>query len=201
MSSPEFYTVNRNTSIEHRVKDSLFIAHLSPAPSRDDAEKYIAEIREKYADATHNCFAYRIGTDDQSIYRFDDDGEPGGSSGRPILQAMEGRALTDAVIVVTRYFGGTKLGVGGLVRAYSGAAFVAMDAAEFLPILRKIELQLHYDFNDTGTVHNVLAHYNAKILETTYANSVFIKIQVLEDQKAEIMQELIDRTRGRIHIQ
>lgn len=197
---PDFYTVDRQYSAEHRVKDSLFIAHLAPAANRENAEKFITKKRQEYADATHNCFAYRIGKADQCEYRFDDDGEPGGSSGRPILQAMQGRELSNAVIVVTRYFGGTKLGVGGLIRAYGGAAFVCIDAAKLVPVIPEILLQLQFSYDFTGTVHHILNHQQCPILSTDYAENVVLKIKVLKAQRALLEQKLLDATRGQIKI-
>ena len=197
---PLYYTITQNYSCEHRVKDSLFIAHLAPTPSREEADQFITKIREKHNDATHNCFAWRIGHADQCEYRFDDDGEPGGSSGRPILQAMEGRQLGDAVIVVTRYFGGTKLGVGGLIRAYSGAAFVVMDAARFVPVIAKTRLMIIFDFDQTGPVHNILSQFGAKIIDTSYSQKVSLTCEISADQEDDLTRQLTDASRGKVQL-
>ncbi len=197
---PDFYTIDKHYSVEHSVKSSLFIAHLAPAADRGAAEGFIDKKRREYADATHNCFAFRLGKADQCDYRFDDDGEPGGSSGRPILQAMQGRRLSNAVIVVTRYFGGTKLGVGGLIRAYGGAAFLCIDTAELLPVIPEITLQLLFSYDFTGTVRNLLKQNDCTILNTDYSETVRMEIKLIKERQAALRQQLMDATRGQIKI-
>ncbi|KAA3613958.1 MAG: YigZ family protein [Calditrichaeota bacterium] len=199
--SPDYFTVSQNLSLEHRVKDSLFIAHLSSAPNRQTAEKFINKIRVEFSDANHNCFAYRIGKEDRCDYRFDDDGEPGGSSGRPILQAMESRKLSDAVIVVTRYFGGTKLGVGGLIRAYGGAAFICIDAADLQPVIPKVILKIQFDYDFTGAIHNLISQFDGVIKTTDYSDFINLEVEIMKDRRASIVQKLTDATRGKIRIQ
>lgn len=199
-SSCRYLIPGTTLSVEHRVKDSLFIAHISPSKSREVAEAFVDEIRQKYADATHNCFAYRIGAGDQAEYRFDDDGEPGGSAGRPILQAIESRNVGDVTVVVTRYFGGTKLGVGGLIRAYSGAAFVTLDQIELVEIVPTKRLSISFEFNSTGIIHTILHTRSISILETKYDDKVEISVNVEDDKIEELSLALVDGTRGKVEI-
>ncbi|MCA9739293.1 MAG: YigZ family protein, partial [Gemmatimonadetes bacterium] len=122
-------TVARAVRVEiPRIKGSRFIADLVPVSDAAQADAAVDAARAAFPDARHHCFAWRVGARGDT-FRFGDDGEPAGSAGRPILQHLEGLDVTDAVLVVTRYFGGTKLGVGGLIRAYGGAAAAALEAA------------------------------------------------------------------------
>jgi len=115
---------------EERVKDSRFIATAAPVSDEKEANTFISEIKKEFHDASHNCSAWRIGRGNKSIYRYNDDGEPSGTGGRPILKAIEIRELSDICVVVTRYFGGTKLGTGGLSRAYGQLATELLKKSE-----------------------------------------------------------------------
>ncbi|MDR0927724.1 MAG: YigZ family protein [Ignavibacteria bacterium] len=122
MSEPDYYyTIEDTATAEIKIKGSKFIGYAAPATDKDSAVAYLDAIRSKHFDATHNCFAYQIGCDGND-FRSSDDGEPSGTAGKPILLAIKKYEVSDIIVVVTRYFGGTKLGVGGLIRAYSDAA-------------------------------------------------------------------------------
>lgn len=135
---------------ELEAKRSRFLARAIPIESADEALAWLARVADPQA--THNCWAYRIG----SAYRSSDDGEPGGSAGRPILAAIEGQGLDRVMVVVTRWYGGTNLGVGGLVRAYGGAAAECLRTASRRPIVAWAEAELACDFAHSGAVHGLL---------------------------------------------
>ena len=124
-----YFTIKDVQRAEIKIKSSKFIATVSSVNSLDNAIDFLSKIRAEFFDATHNCFAYRIGWDG-STFRASDDGEPSGSAGKPILFSIQKFDVSDVIVVVTRYFGGTKLGVGGLVRAYSDAAELALEKCE-----------------------------------------------------------------------
>lgn len=137
---------------EDVIKGSRFIARAHPAPDVEAAERVIREISSAHADATHNCWAYRIG----DVYRFSDDGEPGGTAGRPMLEVLSQRGLDRVAAVVTRYYGGTKLGAGGLVRAYGGTLAKALDTATVREVKPRVALRVHVPFAYLDVVHRLL---------------------------------------------
>ncbi|MFQ5771632.1 MAG: IMPACT family protein, partial [bacterium] len=140
----EYYSIISETTAELTIKRSKFIAHASPTSATQSADKYIAAISKQFQDAKHNCFAYKIGTGDAASFRFSDAGEPSGTAGRPILRAIENRNLTNVVVVVSRYFGGIKLGAGGLSRAYHSAALTVLDKANIIEYHPRIIFSLKF---------------------------------------------------------
>ena len=133
------------------VRHSRFLAQAAAAGSTGDAMAFLAEVAD--ADATHNCWAYRVGAE----YRSSDDGEPAGTAGRPILAAIDGQGFDQVVVVVIRWYGGIKLGAGGLVRAYGGVAAECLRTASRRPLIAMRELELQAGFEDIGAVHAALA--------------------------------------------
>ena len=160
------------------------------------AEAFIERVRAEFASATHNCWAYRVGPAGEA-FRSSDAGEPSGSAGRPILLQIEGHDLTDTAVVVTRWFGGTKLGVGGLMRAYGGAAGQTLDRApvETVVVTRRIEVEHPYDCS--GAVQGLLAARRLEPTESDYGAAVKLVLEVPERDLAEFTRELLDRTAGR----
>ncbi|MCZ7543606.1 MAG: YigZ family protein [Anaerolineae bacterium] len=137
MTTPDRYPIPAATiRVEERIVNSRFIATIGPADTVESAQAFIQAIREEFADASHNVYAYKIGYGASVTESTTDDGEPSGTAGRPALAVLHGADIGDVVIVITRYFGGTKLGTGGLVRAYSGMVRAALDA---LPVTEKVE--------------------------------------------------------------
>ena len=128
MASASYKTLMKRGSDEFIINKSRFIGHGAPVETEEDALAFLADIRKKYADATHNCYAYIIGRN-MGVMRYSDDGEPGGTAGMPIIEVMKNRGVVNACVVVTRYFGGVLLGAGGLVRAYTQGAVTAIDAS------------------------------------------------------------------------
>ena len=147
-------------------------------------------------DARHHCFAWRLGTDD--AIRSSDDGEPGGSAGRPILAQIAGHDLHHVVVVVTRYFGGTKLGVGGLMRAYGGAAGKALDRATIQEVEEMTSVFVEHSYDDTNAVHNTLSNLGLAVLNTEYGEGARLEVEVAVDKADELRRELTDRTGGRV---
>ena len=195
-----FFTLAAACSAETRVKDSRFIAWLTPAQSRAQAEELLAARAKEFSDATHNCYAYRLGMEEQLLAYANDAHEPAGSAGRPMLQVLESRKLTNVLAVVTRYFGGTKLGVGGLMRAYSGAVQAVIEAATLLPFIRKSSLQLTYQYADSANVESVLRKFEAHVLANDFGLEVQRRIEVRAEQTEEFAFELNERCAGRVRI-
>ncbi|MDZ7702906.1 MAG: YigZ family protein [Trueperaceae bacterium] len=147
-----YLTLAAAVRLEDVIKGSRFIAHARPVPDVTSAERVTEEISTTHADATHNCWAYRIG----DVYRFSDDGEPGGTAGRPMLEVLTQRGLDRIVAVVTRYYGGTKLGAGGLVRAYGGTLAKALDTAIVREVKPRVALSVHVPFAHLDVVHRLV---------------------------------------------
>lgn len=174
------------------IKKSRFLAQAAPVASTAAALAFVQQVAD--ATATHNGWAYRIGQD----YRFNDDGEPGGTAGRPILQAIEGQGMDRVVVVVTRWYGGIKLGAGGLVRAYGGTAAECLRRAERRPIVSMARLGLHCDFAELSLLKGRLKDWQADIHSETFdADGVQLQLQLPASRVAEAQARISDISRGR----
>lgn len=183
------------TPVRHAldVKHSRFLAQAAPVADGAAALDFVRQAGD--AQATHNCWAWRIGGD----YRSSDDGEPAGTAGRPILAAIDGQGLDRVVVVVTRWFGGIKLGAGGLVRAYGGVAAECLRLAPRQPIVVQAALALACTFEDIGTVHAALAAHSAdKLGEDYLAEGVRMNLRLPADRVGALKTRLRDATRNRI---
>lgn len=185
--------------VENVIKDSRFIATAGPAATVEEARAFIEDIRNRYRDATHNAWAFVIGIGDTAERGMSDDGEPGGTAGQPILARIEGSGIGDLVIVVTRYFGGTKLGTGGLVRAYGGTAGLAIEALDLVRRVRMHKFELtgvHYSYY--GHIRNLLDLHGGRILDESFGEAVSMRLEVPLDHVEAFVRELRDRTTGDI---
>lgn len=177
------------------VRHSRFLAHAGPAASPDVAMAFIAAVRQD--DATHNCWAYRVG--DQ--YRSSDDGEPSGTAGRPILAAIDGQGLDQVVVVVARWFGGIKLGAGGLVRAYGGAAAQCLRTASRRPLVRLRGLQVRAGFDDIGAVHAAIQAHGATPLDECFdSDGLTLRLMLPQEAVDTLTERLRNATRDRVRI-
>lgn len=188
-------------SSEHEIepiKGSRFIGFAVPIDSDDEAIAAVEQIKTRYPDARHWCWAYQLR--EQQRTRFNDDGEPGGSAGKPILAPIVGRDLLNCLVVVVRYFGGVKLGVGGLVRAYSQAANAVLDNAHIIEVVPKITLQLTYGYDETAHVATALAGLQLLEENAQYTDRVQSTLQVVPDAVDETMAQLTNYTGGKAQI-
>lgn len=181
-----------------KVKGSRFWATIDRCATVEAALSLVDEVRARWPDATHHCWAWR--GDGRDTWRYADDGEPSGSAGKPILSAIDGRALTDVAVVVTRYYGGTKLGVGGLIRAYGGCAAAALDAGDvvFVPDTTSIIITHPYDLS--GPVQSVLTAHGQAAAEADYGAEVRVQIVVPDAEVEAFVLALRERCAGRAHI-
>jgi putative IMPACT (imprinted ancient) family translation regulator len=178
---------------ETPIKHSRFIVHAGPAASVEAAMTFIATASE--IGATHNCWAWRVG----EAFRSSDDGEPGGSAGRPILAAIDGAGLDQVAVVVTRWYGGIKLGVGGLVRAYGGCTASALREAPRLPLQTMATLAVACSFDDLGHVHAALAAFGAEKHDASFdAAGARLIVHLPADQADALKNHLRDATRDRV---
>ncbi len=180
---------------EIEIKHSRFLALAAPVTRPDAALGFLAEVGDPAA--THNCWAYRIG----ELYRSSDDGEPAGTAGRPILSAIDGQGFDQVVVVVTRWYGGIKLGAGGLVRAYGGCAAECLRTATRRALIAYIECTLEFGFADTGAVHDALAVHAAQKLDEQFtAAGVRLRLRLPADRLEAIGEHLRDATRDRVRL-
>ena len=180
-----------------KIKGSRFITTVRPVSSRAEVDAFLEAMREEFRDATHNCYAFRLGDDPQNM-RYSDDGEPSGTAGRPILAEIDGRGLTDVAAVVTRYYGGTKLGTGGLMRAYGGAAAETLDLAEIVERLVVDSLVLRFDYGLTGPIQGVLTAQNLEPVRADYGSEVEMELAVPIARTATVRAELVEATGGSV---
>lgn len=177
------------------ARHSRFLARAAPVESADAALAFLADVGDPAA--THNCWAYRIG----AAYRSSDDGEPAGTAGRPILAAIDGQGFDRVMVVVIRWYGGIKLGAGGLVRAYGGTAAECLRTAPRLPLVALTELTVQAAFEDLGALHAALAaHLAEKLDETFTASGVELHVRLPADQADPLKTRLRDATRDRIRV-
>jgi uncharacterized YigZ family protein len=187
--------------VEEVILRSRFITTASPAASADAARAFIAEVRAEFAGATHNCYAYVAGPPGSTAQvGMSDDGEPGGTAGRPMLAVLLGSGIGDIAVVVTRYFGGTKLGTGGLVRAYSGGVKLAL--AE-LPVVEKVPsvvLLVRGPYSWITPVSRLLPDFEAAAFDQSYAADVTWHIRVPEERAEPLRAALIELSRGELDV-
>lgn len=185
---------------ELEEKKSRFIAATLPISSQEDALAFIEKIKKQYWDARHHCYAYVLG-DRHEIQRFSDDGEPGGTAGKPMLDVLLGENIHNMAVVVTRYFGGTLLGTGGLVRAYSGAVKEGLANSVVLERQQGRQLLLQTSYSDLGKIQYLLLGNSIPILSEDYGANVCFEVLVPLDREKDITKQLIDGTNGRIIIE
>ena len=191
----DYKTVGRESSATIYEKKSEFIGYIAHVKTRRQAVEYLAKIKKKHYDATHHCFAYIV--KDEKIERQSDDGEPRKTAGMPILEVIRHSGLEDVIIVVVRYFGGTLLGTGGLVRAYTGAAQAAVAAAEILSYSLCVDISIQADYPLYDRLSNLFSACGAKILQTEFTDKVFIKGRMISGTQQKLVGEIKLLTKGR----
>lgn len=184
LSSKRYPIPARETRVEIRVKNSRFIATLAPAFSVEEARAFVAKIKEAFGDATHNVPAYVIGHGASVTAHCNDDGEPAGTAGRPVLAVLQGSGLGDAVLVVTRYFGGTKLGTGGLVRAYGDAARAVLEAAPRAERVPTHTLEMKAPYALFEPLRQLVEAHGGRILDEAFAAEVTVTAQLTQQRTA-----------------
>ncbi len=196
----EYRTVYTGGEGEIVEKKSRFIATAAPVRSEEEALQVIEQIRKKYWDARHNCFAYVIGERGE-LERFSDDGEPGGTAGKPILEVIKGEELRNTLIIVTRYFGGTLLGTGGLVRAYSAAAKAGIASSVIITRIPGIKLHITTEYTGLGKIQYILGQRGITTLDSVYTDKVELEVLTAEAEAEAVKAELTEGTNGQAIIE
>ena len=190
-----YTTIKNEVSVEFEEKRSLFIGHARPVKTEEEALEFIKQKKKEYADATHNVFGYIV--KDGICARYSDDGEPQGTAGMPVLDAIRKSGVNDACVVVTRYFGGILLGAGGLVRAYSHSARLALEEAGIITYEQYTEIGIACNYSDYQKLQPLLAKAGAVIDSTDFLESVSIGIAVKDEVAADLMVKINEVTSGR----
>ena len=181
-----YKTIKENSTAEIVEKKSKFIANVFYVESQEEANKCIEEIRKKYFDARHNCFAYSVLAEEGIVNRFSDDGEPSGTAGSPMLNILNSNNITNTLVVVTRYFGGILLGTGGLVRAYSDAAKKAIDSIELVDIEKGKEVLIEISYQDVEKLKYYLNKNSISIRDTIYKENVEVYVDIENEKFDEL---------------
>lgn len=189
------HTISDTTQSITEIKKSRFITWAAHVQNKQEAIDFLDKTKDPTA--SHNCWAYKI----EDSYRFSDDGEPGGTAGKPILCAIEGSGLDYVVVVVIRFFGGIKLGAGGLVRAYSNATATCLGTAEKREIIKRTPLKFHVSFGAIGSIYPLLEKFDIQKEQETYTdNGVHFSIAISQKQIAAFQQEITNATHGSVVI-
>ena len=185
-----YLTIAERAQTEQRIERSVFIGFAAPTCNEDGARQFVAEIRELHRQATHNPFAYIVGTNSERIEYSHDHGEPSGTAGKPILGAIARLNLTNTTVVVTRYYGGKKLGVRGLIDAYGATASLALAAAGIVERQKKAALRLIAEYSAVDQVQYILTQHAATIIDRVFAQKVKIHAEVAESMAPALREEL-----------
>lgn len=190
-----FKTIQTKNSFELKTQKSRFIAQSFPFTNSEDSQKILTEVKKKYYDSAHNPFAYRLGLDKDN-FRFNDDGEPSGSAGKPILDCIDKFGLTDIIVVVSRYFGGVKLGVGGLKRAFFESAEGCLLNAQIIEkyILKRVSISFDYKF--IGSIMNYIEKNSIHILENNSGENVNLICEIRLSKLDEFKENIKNLTSG-----
>ena len=191
----EYKTVEKEASDFFIEKKSKFIGYAKPVKTQEEAVEFISEIKSKHWDATHNVYAYVLR--ENNIQRYSDDGEPSGTAGVPVLDVMLKESLVDVCVVATRYFGGTLLGAGGLVRAYSHTSKIALEAAGIITMAQCSIMSAEVDYSFYDRLNILLSDFSAVILNTSFSDKVCVEFSVKENTVDSLNAKLIDVSNGK----
>jgi uncharacterized YigZ family protein len=184
-----YYTIEQPSMAEFKDRGSKFLAFAYPAKDIETCKKLLAQLKKEHGKAVHHCLAYRLGVDG-STFRVSDDGEPAGSAGRPILGQIDSKELTNVFVVVVRYFGGTLLGIPGLINAYKTATALALQLS---PIIKKpieIPYELNFDYHQMNEVMLLVKHYNCSVVEQTAQLFIQLHIGIPKNRLDEVLEKL-----------
>ncbi|HHU55841.1 MAG TPA: YigZ family protein [Acholeplasmataceae bacterium] len=192
------FTITKEYTYTQEIKKSTFITYLAPVNSSSEANLYLENLRKKYPDATHHCYSYIIG-ESNNEYKYSDDGEPSQTAGIVIYDVLRKNDLTNIICVVIRYFGGIKLGAGGLVRAYSSSAGGAVSIAEFSKIIHYKHIKITFDYAYVNQIQKLLNDYEN--VEKTFLDKIIFSYKLPDSEVDDIKTQLIDITSNNIKIE
>ena len=186
-----YFTIEKTSVAEFKDRGSKFIAYTYPVATADEFKTYLQQLKKEHHNAEHHCFAYRIGTDGNN-FRVNDDGEPSGSAGRPILGQIDSKELTNVAVIVVRYFGGTLLGVPGLINAYKNATALALQTVPIIQKQVEIKYVVHFDYTQMNDVMIILKQYNCTVINQEMQLFCAITIGIPINRQEEVLYKLND---------
>ncbi|MBM7112654.1 YigZ family protein [Archangium primigenium] len=188
--------------VEQEIQKSRFLTTAAPAPTVEEARAFIARVRAEFPDATHNCWAFSVGPPGSTAQvGMSDDGEPHGTAGRPMLTALLHGGVGEVAVVVTRYFGGTLLGKGGLVRAYTGSVQQALESLPTVERVRRVRVAIELEYTSVDGVRRLLPAHEAELVAETYAATVGYQVLLPEHRLPDFHQALLDVTLGDVLVE
>lgn len=186
-----YFTIEKTSVAEFKDRGSKFIAYTYPVITADEFKTYLQQLKKEHHKAEHHCFAYRIGTDGNN-FRVNDDGEPSGSAGRPILGQIDSKELTNIAVIVVRYFGGTLLGVPGLINAYKNATALALQTVPIIQKQVEIKYVVHFDYTQMNDIMMILKQYNCTVINQEMQLFCAMTIGVPINRQEEVLYKLND---------
>jgi uncharacterized YigZ family protein len=198
LSSDQFYQLKQQSRFEEKVKGSHFISTARPVASEGEAVSFIEEMKREYHDANHNVFAWKVGLGRGQRYRYSDDGEPSGTAGLPVLKAIDARGLSNVCVVVTRYFGGIKLGTGGLMRSYGRMASELLKTCEIEKKYFTETVTFSVSFDFVNVAHNIINTMDAELKDSQYSENVTFDVEIRASQATLFRSKLTDGTNGQV---
>jgi len=201
MNTQPYQVLSAPLMVQTEVKRSKFLAYISPTSSVKEAKAFIQQIKQKHPDASHNCSAFVAGRPENSVdIGYSDDGEPSGCAGRPMLNVLQGSDIGEITVVVTRYFGGTKLGTGGMARAYGGAVSAVLAQASTIEKSVSCVLMFTCDYQWTTAIEMLVKQFDVDIVDVNYSESVHYIVKVDVRQQATFSQLVFQRSNGQVTV-
>lgn len=196
-----YHTIERESKTEIKEKGSRFIGESFIVLTTEESQARLQAVRRREHAASHHCYAYQIGSDDSAQFKYSDDGEPSGTAGKPIYDVIGGHSLTHILVVVTRYFGGTKLGTGGLARAYSGAAQSVLAVSGKREVFRQRRFRVTLDFQQYDCLRVIMRNHHVNVVESDFTESVTLVVDVRIGQVDAFKASCAELSSGRILIE
>ena len=193
-----YFTIKKESRTETKIKNSKFIGHTYSVDSIESVQSILTEIKKKEYKANHDCFAFIIGLGNKKIFKYSDDGEPNGTAGKPIYDVIEGNQLTNILFVVTRYFGGTKLGTGGLVKAYSEAYKSVLEKSGIIKKYLTNTIKFEIDFSLYNLLLKLIDKVGAKLINSEFSDNVHVDIKIRKSKISQLKEEVKELTSGKV---
>lgn len=194
----KYKTIKKAAESKITIKGSKFLGFAYPVGSTEVIDEILGSLRKRYYDATHHCYAWQLGMKNDAQFRYNDDGEPSGSAGKPIYNTILHRELTNILVVSVRYFGGTKLGTGGLARAYGQSASEALDAAKIITIEKGDKIRFLCSYEEHALIMHIANRYPLISLKQDFGAKVQLIVEIPEDRSAEFLAEVRDAGKGKL---
>jgi len=198
VDSDHYFQIKKKNRFEEKVKGSRFIATAMPVETEEEAAAAVAAIKKEFHDATHNCWAWIVGHGRSLKYRYNDDGEPSGTAGQPIYKSIDSANISNVCVVVTRYFGGVKLGTGGLARAYGQTAQSVLRNCDHIKKFDSEKVDFVVDFDFVNVAHHIINSFSAELEDSEYGEKVTLRVIIRASKLTSFKNKLVEATNGQI---